>query len=91
MIKFDWVNNTMLGRVLIYYEVDSSFNWGHVEGDRRLRTPPPIQIGYSLLRRRDLVNYALELLARESDTLTNRLLMTFVRSVLYLGAGGRPR
>ena len=91
MIKFDWVNNTMLGRVLIYYEVDSSFNWGHVEGDRRLRTPPPIQIGYSLLRLRDSVNYALEVLARENDTRTNRLLMSFVRSVLYLGAGGRPR
>ena len=82
VIKFGWVNNTMLGQVLIYYEVHSSVNWGHVvmEGDRslRLHTPPPIQIGYTLLRRRDLVNLALERIARENGTLANRLLMTFV-------------
>ena len=29
LVKFDWVNNTTLGPVLIYYEVQSSFNWGH--------------------------------------------------------------
>ena len=94
LVKFDWVNNITLGPVLIYYEVQSSFNWYHgvLEGDRGLRlyTPPLFQIGYTLMRRRDMFILALERLGREDPSLANRLLMRFVRSALYLGAGARP-
>ena len=69
LVKFDWVNNITLGPVLIYYEVQSSFNWYHgvLEGDRGLRlyTPPLFQIGYTLMRRRDMFILALERLGRE--------------------------
>jgi len=91
LVKFDWVNNTTLGPVLIYYEVQSNFNWGHrvLEGDRGLRlyTPPLLQMGYTLMRRRDMIILALEHLGREDPSLANRLLMRFVRSALYLGRG----
>ena len=94
LVKFDWVNNTTLGPVLIYYEVQSSFNWGHgvLEGDRGLRlyTPPLFQMGYTLMRRRDMFILALEHLGREDPSLANRLLMRFVRSALYLGRGAGP-
>ena len=91
-IMSDWVN-TNLGRVVVYYEMDSTVNWGApvMLGDTSLRQHIPLSpnVWFPLVRRRAIEHQAREHLALQVLTEENQLLRNLVWSLMYLGTRTR--